>query len=595
MASALREPKTSHDEVLSLEVLARRGPEQHKKPPTQFRVLIRHFLDRFFNNEMASAEGDAKTRLVQVACTIGIPPFVVALYLYTPYHMPHQVRPYWAQVGDHYFYTLYSMVAMGIVTIFEWDLLFPDLLDVIVLSPLPVRSLRMLGARVAAIFILMAAALFDSSFLAPVVLPAAVDPPHLFRFWAAHLLAVAASGVFGAAFFLALEGILVGVMGDQLFRRIALWLQGASVVALLTLLFLYPAIAGSLGAVLHTQSRLVAWVPSLWFLGIYQRILDGPATPAVFSGLARTGFIAVTTTVVLAVVSYPLAWWRRTRALVEGTAKREKQNRIALPLRRALHVTLARQPAYRAMWQFIGQNLLRVPRYRMVLVMYGGMGAALLFATVTRVSVAHGRLAFVFSPQGLRATVPIVAFWTVSGLRSTFLAPADQRGRWIFRVILGKAGRAELNACQRWVFLWSAALSLTAALISVLAGAGPRDWRFAAGQLIVALGLSLLLTDAFFLTVKTIPFTGVRPNSATNFALLLIPYLGFFPAIVMFTIGLEPVIEASAAHLAIAVGLMTAAHLVLRAIHRRRMAEHLHAIEADDDEEDFPLRLGLRY
>jgi len=594
------EPKPERDEVLSLEVLARREPSEEKEQPTQFRVLVRHFIERFFNNEMASSEGDAKTRLVQVACTVGIPPFVVALYLYTPYHMPHQVRPYWAQVGDHYFYALYSMVAMGLVTIFEWDLLFPDLLDVFVLSPLPVRSLRMLGARVAAIFILMGAALFDSSFLAPVVLPAAVDPPHLLRFWAAHLLAVAASGVFGAAFFLALEGILVGVIGDRFFRKIALWMQGGFVVALLTLLFLYPAIAGSLGPVLQSHSRFVAWVPPFWFLGIYQRILDGPATPAVFTRLAHMGWLAVMLAAELAIISYPLAWWRRTRALVEGTAKRERQNRVVLPIRSALHATLARQPAFRAMWQFIGQNLLRVPRYRMVLVMYGGMGAALLFAAVTRVGVGHGSLRFVFSPEGLRATVPIVAFWTVSGLRSTFLAPADQRGRWIFRVILGKAGRAETSACRRWVFLWSAMLSLGAALAAIVARqernwAGPLAWRFAACQVLVALALSLLLTDAFFLNVKTIPFTGARSSSATNFALLLIPYLGFFPAIVLFTVGLEPVIEASTPHLLIAAALATAAHLVLRAIHRRRMAEHLQAIEPDDDEEDFPMRLGLRY
>ena len=596
MLSALREPKPSREEVLSLEVLARRDAEEEKDQPTRFRVLVRHFLDRFFNNELASADGDAKTRLVQVAASIGIPPFVVALYLYTPYHMAHQVRPYWAQVGDHYFYALYSMVAMGMVTIFEWDLLFPDLLDVYVLSSLPVRGLAMLGARVTAIFILMGAALFDSSFLAPVVLPAAVDPPHLLRFWAAHLLTVAASGIFGAAFFLALEGILVGVVGDRLFRKIALWLQGSFVVALLTLLFLYPAMAGSLDALLLSHSRWIGWVPSFWFLGIYQRVLDGPATSPVFADLARSGWIAVTTVVVLAVVSYPLAWWRRTRALVEGASKRERLNRIALPLGQALHATLARKPACRAVWQFIGQNLLRVPRYRMVLVMYGGLGAALLFAAVTRVSVAHGRIEFVFSPEGLRATVPIVAFWTVSGLRSTFLAPADQRGRWIFRVILGKAGRDEVGAARRWVFLWSALLSLAAALAAVLERAGrPVEWHFAAGQGIVALGLSLLLTDVFFLNVKTIPFTGARSNSATNFALLLIPYLGFFPAIVLFALGLEPQIEASAGHLAFAAGLAAAAHLVLEMTHRRKMAEHLHTIEPDEDEEEFPMRLGLRY
>ncbi len=594
MLSVARAPKPQRDEVLSLEVLARSAPEAEQ--PTQFRVLVRHFLDRFFTNELASAEGDAKTRLVQAACAIGIPGFVVALYLYTPYHMPHQVRPYWAQVGDHYFYVLYSMVAMGVVTIFEWDLLFPDLLDVFVLSPLPVRSGRMLRARVAAIFILMGAALFDSSFLAPIVLPAATDPPHLLRFWGAHLLAVAASGIFGAAFFLALEGILLGVLGDRLFRRIALWLQGFFVLVLLTLLFLYPALAGAMGAVLQSRSGLVFCVPSFWFLGIYERVLEGPAVVPVFVELARVGFFALVLAIGLAVVSYPMAWWRKTRGLVEGTAKRERRNVIAVPMSRALHATLARSPACRAMWQFIGQNLLRVPRCRMVLVMYGGMGAALVLATVTRVSLAHGRIAFVFSPQGLRATVPIVAFWTVSGLRSTFLAPADQRGRWIFRVILGKAGLAEVGAAMRWVFLWSALLSLAAAGCAWMFGdPSTHNWMFVVGQMVVALGWSLVLTDLFFLNVITIPFTGARSNAATNFALLLIPYLGFFPAVVMFTVALEPVVEASVGHLAIAAGIMTATHLLLRAMHRSRIADHVQRIDADEDEEEFPLRLGLRY
>ena len=603
MPNVVRAPKPSHEEVPALQVLVGRKPVEAEKQPTQFRVLVRHFLERFFTSELASADGDAKTRLVQAMCAMALPGLVVAMYLYPVYHLPRGhvgrywgPRPYWSQVGDHYFFVLFSLVAMGLVTIFEWDLLFPDLLDVFVLSPLPARSSKMLGARVTAIFILMGGALFDSNFLAPLVLLAATDPPHLFRFWAAHLLSVAASGIFGAAFFLALEGLLLGLMGDRLFRKIALWLQGSFVLALLTLLFLYPVMAGALGTLLQSNSRLIPWVPSFWFLGIYQRILDGPSAPPVFVHLAHVGWLALTMAVTSAAASYPLAWWRKTRGLVEGAAKRERQNPIAIPLRHVFHATLARTPACRAVWQFIGQNLLRVPRYRMVLVMYGGMGAALLFATVTRVSVAHGRIALVFSPQGLRATVPIIAFWTVSGLRSTFLAPADQRGRWIFRVILGKPGPTELGPAQRWVFLWSAFLSLAAAACACLTrGPASDNGRFAVGQIVVAVGWSLVLTDLFFLNVTTIPFTGARSSSATNFALLLIPYLGFFPAVVMFTVALEPAIEASVGHLALAAGVAAAVHLVLRAMHRSRVAEHVHRIEADDDEEDFPLRLGLRY
>jgi hypothetical protein len=230
----------------------------------------------------------------------------------------------------------------------------------------------------------------------------------------------------------------------------------------------------------------------------------------------------------------------------------------------------------------------------MVLVMYGGAGAALIFATVMRLRVAP--IGLVFSPDGLRAAVPIVAFWTVSGLRSTFLAPADQRRRWIFRVSLGKPSLAHAQAAKRWVLTSALVLTLSAAAWTSVAHPDAHHTpQFAVGQGVVAIALSVLLTDAFFLNVRTIPFTGAKANAATNFALLLIPYIGFFPAIVLFTVGLEPDIEASYAHVAIAAAIACAAHLVLAHLHRRKICEHLQQIDLDDDEEDFPQRLGLRY
>jgi hypothetical protein len=596
MSSPLRSLRSSRDEVLSLEVLAHRTPAEPQQR-TQFQILVRHFLERFFAGEVSAVDGDTRTRLVQIACALGVPPLVISLYLYPAYHLPqHALRPYWAQVGDHYFYVVYAMVCMGVVTIFEWDLLFPDLLDVYLLSVLPVQLARLLWSRIAAIFLLMGAALFDSSFLAPVVLPAATDPPGLFRFLCAHLVAVAAAGTFGAAFFLALEGALIGLLGDRLFRRVSLWLQGACVLALLTLLFLYPVVCGAIHGLIASRSRIVLCTPPLWFLGIYQRLLDGPAVPPQFEHLAHVGVFATFTAVALSAITYPLAWWRKTRGLVEGAARRERGLALGYPIQRVLHATAARTPSCRAIWHFIGQNLLRVPRYRMVLVMYGGMGAALVLAAILRVSFSQGHIHLIFAPRGLRAAIPIVAFWTVSGLRSTFLAPVDQRGQWIFRVTLGRAGVREMFTAQRWVWLWALLPNLVVIAWAHFAQpAGHRNWMDQGTLLLTAAALSLLLTDAFFLNVTTIPFTGTRSGPATNLALLRIPYLGFFPGVVLVAVSAESWIEASIPHLAMAALIVAAVHLGLSRVRRARHLAHLQQVEPDEDEEDFPLRLGLRY
>ena len=119
----------------------------------RFRLLIHHFLERFLNNEMISSDGEGSARLLLAICVIGLPNFVVALYLWALYHPLIQKwgRPYWSQVGDHFLFVASSLVAMGIVTVFEWDLFFPDLLDLYVLSSLPIRRRKLFLARIAAI------------------------------------------------------------------------------------------------------------------------------------------------------------------------------------------------------------------------------------------------------------------------------------------------------------------------------------------------------------------------------------------------------------------------------------------------------------
>src|ERR1700678_3033531 len=187
----------SEPEALSLSAQAALGAV-HAPQRSQFSLLVRHFLERFFNHETASPDGDAKARLILIALATGLPGFVVALYLWPIYHPFLQTKlgqvldwpsrpPYWVQVNHHFFFVIYSFVAMGIITVFEWDLFFPDLLDVFVLTTLPIRNGRLFQARVAAVAIFILGFLFDANFLAPLVIPSTFDPPNLARLMAGHV------------------------------------------------------------------------------------------------------------------------------------------------------------------------------------------------------------------------------------------------------------------------------------------------------------------------------------------------------------------------------------------------------------------------
>src|SRR5271154_3192487 len=148
MLSRLRVLSAPEHPVLSLAVQASIYTDEQPQR-TQFQVLLRHFLYRFFNNEATADDGQTKARVLQIAYAIAVPGVCVALYLFPPYHFPGG-RPFWSQVSDHYFYVMYSFVAIGAVTIFVWDLFFPDVLDVFVLGTLSIESRTFFAARVAA-------------------------------------------------------------------------------------------------------------------------------------------------------------------------------------------------------------------------------------------------------------------------------------------------------------------------------------------------------------------------------------------------------------------------------------------------------------
>ena len=118
----------------------------------------------------------------------------------------------------------------------------------------------------------------------------------------------------------------------------------------------------------------------------------------------------------------------------------------------------------RGIYHFISYSLLRTQRHRVYLAMYGGLGLALLTACAVLLKSSHGHLGFALSPDGLLAAVPIVAFWTIAGLRNAFLSPMDRRGGWVFRVILGRPGPAQLAATTLWIL--PCALLLTLGMVA---------------------------------------------------------------------------------------------------------------------------------
>jgi hypothetical protein len=69
--------------------------------------------------------------------------------------LPMYVRDL-ASLGEKEFFICFSMTVMGLVTVIEWEMLFPDRRDYANLTPLPIRLRTMFGAKIAALLAFLA-------------------------------------------------------------------------------------------------------------------------------------------------------------------------------------------------------------------------------------------------------------------------------------------------------------------------------------------------------------------------------------------------------------------------------------------------------
>ncbi len=580
--------------VLSLGVQA--DSVESDREHTQFEVLVRHLLFRFFHNELLASDDETK-RVMQIAYAVALPGMLVALFLFPAYHAfpPYPIpRPFWSQAADHFFYVMYSFVVMGGATVYEWDLLFPDLLDIFVLSPLPIAARRLFFARVLAIAIFLALVLFGTSTLGTIFLPMVAEKPEILRHFFAHATAVTLSGAFAATAFLALQGLLLNIVGERFFRRITPLLQGASILLLLTVLLLFPTLSRSLGPMLTSGAPAVFYFPPFWFLGIYERLLAGPSALPIFHQLGHVGCLALLVTLGCTLLTYPLAYRRRVRQLIEGGRATTVQNRTVIPIRYLLHAIILRRPHQRAIFHFISQTILRSQRQRVMLAMFGGLGISLALAEMIVLHVGNGHIRPSLLPDGIRSAVPIMAFWTVIGLRSIVSAPVDRRGSWLFDVLIGRPRAAHLAGTRIWITLWALLISLlTAAFFHALSPVGLKTPRITAGQWLIAIGVSVLLSDVVLFSVRTIPFTHLRKGSITDLPLAVVRYFVAFPFFVAIVLHNETWIEASVSHLLKTLLLFVLAHLLIEKAHAQSLGQHIVDMPLDDADE-FPQRLGLR-
>jgi hypothetical protein len=164
------------------------------------------------------------------------------------------------------------MIAMGVVMVFEWDALFPDRRDYLILTPLPLSVFMLFVAKIAALGIFLAIFLAAINFFGVLLWPGVESGDSFLHVMGAHIAVVATAGLFSASAIAALKGVLATVFQGATHRRISVCAQTVVMAVLIMFLFLAPMLGSSIGELCRNDSRYLRWFPGFWFAGLYEPI-----------------------------------------------------------------------------------------------------------------------------------------------------------------------------------------------------------------------------------------------------------------------------------------------------------------------------------
>jgi len=528
-----------------------------------FVLLVRHFFGRFFDNEIVSQQGDMRTNVVQALGLLAVPGMFVPFYM-----LPQRVRffhPFeanWLLVSDYYFFVMYSMIVMGLVMVLQWDALFPDRKDYLILTPLPLGGGSIFAGKTVALLLFLGLFVVDANFfgtaLAPLVsggegTPAAV----IWRLFEIHLLVVFSAGAFVTLVFAGLQGVLINLLTGRAFRRISPWVQMASMGLLITVLFLTPLTQATLRPLFERHSPLLRWFPPFWFLALYVDLLPGRPGGAMFHDLAPMAGRALEISAAVFAVSYLAGYRRHSRRVMESLETAgEGPGRLRRAFDALVNGRLLPHPLERATFQFISNTILRSARHRLFLATYAGIAVALAAPSVLVIGTKPGLPILILSSAGLLPIPLTLSFFAVSGLRGAFNLPAELRANWVFQVCESEDSAAHLRAARKWIVTMGIVpLFALLAPLEFLWGPG---WGAALVYLTFAVLLSLLLLNLLLVWFRKIPFTCSYFPGKTSMAVMAALYLAGFTTYAWSMASLEARLMRSPVELALfyALGLL---------------------------------------
>ncbi len=406
----------------------------------QLNILSRHFFGRLFRNETVDFEDQMKERLIVALSLLAVFFAWSSELLLFKYHFVPDANRSWQE--KNYIFTL-MMLVFAIVTLLEWDVLFPDRQDFLNLTPLPVRLRTMFAAKLVSFVLFIGlfsvAMMSISSVLFSFYLAEwrAKSAVLVVRYIVSHILAGFAANFAVFFVFVFLQFFIMAALPVELYRRVSLFVRFALITALVFLLLSFAAGPSMLDRAFHSLETLkdsgdpfLLRFPPLWFVGLYE-VLLGTRDP-LFAAQARTAGLVLVLALAAFAASSALSYHRHTRKTLEVRKGRPAFLRLREGWRRFLAATILRAPEERAVYGFFSDTLRSSAKHRLSFAYYLAVGVAAMLL----IAFAYRESFRALTPaNGFLLVQPLLlVFALIAGIRVLTDRPAAPEANWIFRL-----------------------------------------------------------------------------------------------------------------------------------------------------------------
>lgn len=469
--------------------------------------LLRHFLTQLTSSELISSREHLERLIIGVLTAFPALGFVLPRFYFKKYSFLRHFRPdlYLPAVrADRMFFISISMLVAGFATVLLWQSIFPSRQDYVVLRHLPVRLTDLFLARLASVLLVVGVLIVDANVMISVTFPAvSANGQPLGRYILAHAVATIAAGAFVLFALIAVQGMLMNLLPARWFDAISVFLQAILLLALLVSVPLAIALP-NLHLEIAAQPAWLIWLPSSWFLGMYEVVLG--SADAYFRSLAWIAVLAIGAAIALSIVSYAVSYGRyttRATMLIHGRSAPLWPS-LSARLRELIFPDASQQ----AVAGFATATLRRSRQHKLLLIMYLGVAAALALDSASAFGAAHmGRYVtrdHAIEMEAVLSVPYMISMLIIFGMLHVFRVPSEPRANWIFRMADRNSASSFLPPVSKAVVF---AALLPVALITPFATAYALGWRTAILHTVFAMMVALIIAEFKMADWDRIPFT----------------------------------------------------------------------------------------